>query len=161
MLDPLPRCSLQESRGGWYIHVTPDITSIQSLLETAGIEIYQSHAAELEIAERVRLHMMDSGVRVKVDVGLTVRFSARSQRSDFPSSTVEALFQRVHEAVGIPASARGFSEAERRIVEIKNPVDDSKILDVWHELVFEKKCDAGELVDEVKWVLDLEKYVDG
>ncbi len=136
-----------------------EISSIRAVLERDGIEIYQTHSEELEIAERVRLHMMDSGVRVKVSETLTVRFSARSQRSDFPSGSAEALFERVHEAVGVPASARGFSESERRIVEVKNPVDETKVLDVWHELVFEKTCTPDELVSEVRWALDLEKYV--
>ena len=142
-----------------------ELSAIQSLLEDSGIEIYQVHQHgqrhEIEVAERVRLHMMDSGVRVDVDDQLTLRFSARAQRSDAPSADAAQLFERVQAAVGVPVMARGFEERERRTVEIKDPVDESKVLDVWYEIVFAKTCDQDQLVEELRWVMDLERYVEG
>ena len=138
---------------------THDIKSVRALLEDAGLEIYRAHAEEIELAERVRLHIMDSGVRVKLKDGLVLRFSARSQRSDFPADSPDALYERVHQAIGIPCSSRGFAESERRVVEVKDPVDDSRMLDVWHEIVYEKTCDESSLVEELRWVLALEKYI--
>jgi hypothetical protein len=39
-------------------------------------------------------------------------------------------------------------------------VDDSKTLDVWHEVVYEKPTDdLDEVIDEVRWALGLEKFV--
>ncbi|MBW1906830.1 MAG: hypothetical protein JRJ24_16290, partial [Deltaproteobacteria bacterium] len=46
------------------------------------MEIYRTDDRELQIAERVRLHIMDSGVRVVLNSGLLVQFTARTQRSD-------------------------------------------------------------------------------
>lgn len=138
---------------------TLDIHKIRSLVEEAGLEVYQAHADEIEIAERIRLHIMDSGVRIKLADGLVIRFSARCQRSDFPGDSPDALFERVHQAVGIPVRTRGYAEAERRVIEVKDPSDDERMLDVWHEIVFEMPCEEQALIEELRWVLELEKYV--
>lgn len=140
---------------------TLDIQKIRGLVEAAGLEIYQAHATELEIAERIRLHIMDSGVRVKVADNLVIRFSARSQRSDFPGESPDSLFERVHQAIGIPVQTRGYKEAERRVIEVKDPSDDDRMLDVWHEIVFEMTCQEATIIEELRWVLELEKYVEG
>ena len=133
--------------------------SIKEALENAGIEIYRSTAEEVHVAERVRLHIMDSGVRVMAEGELRVRFTARSQRSDFPNADSTALFSRVREDVGTRASERGYEETETAVREVKDPVDDARILDVWHEVVYEKATDPEQLVDEVRWALSVEKYV--
>lgn len=138
---------------------TQDIQKIRGLVEGAGLEVYQAHATEIEIAERIRLHIMDSGIRVKVADGLVIRFSARCQRSDFPGESPDALFERVHQAIGIPVQARGYSEAKRRVIEVKDPSDEERMLDVWHEIVFEMPCEEPKLIEELRWVLELEKYV--
>ncbi|MFT5358437.1 MAG: hypothetical protein ACI9KE_005675 [Polyangiales bacterium] len=161
MLSCEEHCSLPESWGDPVPKVTKtqEIQKIQGLVEEAGLEIYQVHATEIEIAERIRLHIMDSGVRIKVADGLVIRFSARCQRSDFPGESPDALFERVHHAIGIPVQTRGYSEAERRVIEVKDPSDDERMLDVWHEIVFEMPCEESKLIEELRWVLELEKYV--
>ena len=60
--------------------------------------------------------------------------------------------------------ARGFmpmgGESGGQVHEVKDPVDEAKTLDVWHEVVYEKAAeDVGALVDEVRWAVELEKYV--
>ena len=88
-----------------------------------------------------------------------MRFTARSQRSDFPNADSDDLFGRVREQVGQPATARGYAETTTHVHEVTDPVDDTRILDVWHEVVYEKTTAAEDLVDEVRWALDIEKYV--
>ena len=103
---------------------------------------------------------MDSGVRVDVKDGLAVRFTARTQRSDAPSAEPEELFRRVREEVGQRAASRGYEESRAEIVEVKDPVDDSKVLDVWHEVTYRRPIErVDDEVAEVRWALDLEKYV--
>ena len=103
---------------------------------------------------------MDSGVRVDLRDGLVVRFTARAQRSDAPSAQPEELFRRVREEIGGQAGSRGYEESRAEIVEVKDPVDDAKVLDVWHEVTYRKPI-AGldDAVAEVRWALELEKYV--
>ena len=139
---------------------TLSIQSIQQALANAGVEIYRTDDQELQIAERIRLHIMDSGVRVVVRDGLAVQFTARSQRSDAPSAQPEDLFRRVREEIGGQAGDRGYQEASAEVVEVTDPVDDARVLDVWHEVTYRKSlAEVDEAVDEVRWALDLEKYV--
>jgi hypothetical protein len=139
---------------------TLSIQSIQQALASAGVEIYRTGAHELQIAERVRLHIMDSGVRVVVQDGLAVQFTARTQRSDAPSAHPDELFRLVREEVGERASDRGYHEASAEVVEVKDPVDEARVLDVWHEVTYRKTLKGSdEAVSEVRWALDLEKYV--
>lgn len=138
-----------------------DSAGIKRALEAAGIEIYRSKPEEIQVAERVRLHIMDSGVRVVVAGGTArVRFTARSQRSDFPHAAADELFARVRSSIGAPAGERGYTEATSSVHEVVDPVDDTKVLDVWHEVTYEKPAmEVDDLVDEVRWALGVEKYV--
>ena len=139
---------------------TLSIQSIQQALASAGVEIYRTDERELQIAERIRLHIMDSGVRVVLQDGLAVQFTARTQRSDAPSAQPEELFRRVREEVGERAGSRGYLEANAEVVEVKDPFDEARVLDVWHEVTYRKAIDEpSEAVSEVRWALDLEKYV--
>ncbi len=139
---------------------TLTIQSIQQALASAGVEIYRADDQELQIAERVRLHIMDSGVRVVVRDGLSVQFTARTQRSDAPSAQPDELFRLVREEVGEAASSRGYRESNAEVVEVKDPVDEARVLDVWHEVTYRKPLQAvDDAVVEVRWALDLEKYV--
>lgn len=139
---------------------TLTIRDIQQALTAVGVEIYRTESRELQIAERVRLHIMDSGVRVVLDDGLAVEFTARIQRSDAPSAPCEELFRRVREEVGGQAASRGYEESRAEIVEVKDPVNEARVLDVWHEVTYRKPLGAvADAVAEVRWALDLEKYV--
>ncbi len=139
---------------------TLTIQSIQQALASAGVEIYRTDDQELQIAERIRLHIMDSGVRVVVRDQLAVQFTARTQRSDAPSAHSDELFRRVREEIGEQAGSRGYLESHAEVVEVKDPVDDARVLDVWHEVTYRKSLQAvDDAVTEVRWALDLEKYV--
>lgn len=138
-----------------------DVGNVKAVLEAAGLEIYRVRAEEIQLAERVRLHIMDSGVRVIVaEAKAWIRFTVRSQKSDFPNAHADELFERVRQRVGEGANERGFTERESRVHQVTDPVDENKILDVWHEVVYEKSLAApDDLVDEVRWALEVEKYV--
>ena len=139
---------------------TLTIQSIQQALTSAGVEIYRTDDHELQIAERIRLHIMDSGVRVVAEDGLAIQFTARTQRSDAPSAQADELFRRVREEVGELAGGRGYSESNAEVVEVKDPVDEARVLDVWHEVTYRKPLQAVEdAVSEVRWALALEKYI--
>ena len=139
---------------------TLTIQDIQQALAEAGVEIYRAESQELQIAERVRLHIMDSGVRVVLNGELVVQFTARSQRSDAPSTPSEELFRRVREEIGERAGNRGYEELGAEIVEVKDPVDEARVLDVWHEVTYRKPvATTDDAVAEVRWALGLEKYV--
>ena len=77
---------------------------------------------------------MDSGVRVVLNGSLVVQFTARTQRSDAPSAHADELFRRVREEIGEQAGSRGYEESRAEIVEVKDPVDEARVLDVWHEV---------------------------
>ncbi|MCB9593183.1 MAG: hypothetical protein H6719_10660 [Sandaracinaceae bacterium] len=125
----------------------------------AGLEIYRTKPSELEIAERVRLHIMDSGVRVRNN--LSVVFTGRTQRSDFGAGiSTEQLFERVRDAIGQQAQDRGYVEEAAHLVEVKDPMDDQRVLDTWHEVVYVKEAGHVDgVVEEVRWALSVEKFV--
>ncbi len=103
---------------------------------------------------------MDSGVRVVVNGGLAVQFTARTQRSDAPSAQPDELFRRVREEIGGRAGERGYEEFCAEIVEVKDPVNQARVLDVWHEVTYRKPLEAlDDAIAEVHWALGLEKYV--
>jgi hypothetical protein len=132
---------------------------VKKALVAAGLEIYRTQGDEIQVAERVRLHLMDSGVRVQVGDAITVSFTARSQKSDFPNVNPQHLFQKVRDAIGAGALGRGYTESRAHTVEVKDRVDASKVLDVWHEVTYARETAEPELVDEVRWALEVEKYV--
>ena len=136
-----------------------DANDVKQMLVDAGFEVYRTVGAEIHLAERVRYHIMDAGVRVDVDTPLRIRFVARSQRSDFPNADADTLFDRVRDTAGRDAGERGYAEALHETVEIKDPVDPARILDVWHEITYEKPTALTDLVDEVRWALGVDKYV--
>jgi hypothetical protein len=126
----------------------------------AGLEIYRVSGTEVRIAERVRMHLMDSGVTVSLSESPRVSVTIRSQRSDFPNGRAEELHELVRRAVKATAADRGFRELGAASRNITDPVDDSSILDVWHELTFAKDVDAiDSLIEDLQWALRLPKCV--
>ncbi len=77
-------------------------------------------------------------------------------------SSATDLFDKVRDTVGRAAKERGYIESDAITVEVKDPVDNDKILDVWHEVTYARPVDdLATAVDEVKWSLALEKYISG
>lgn len=134
--------------------------SVQRALAAAGIEIYRAKGGEILIAERIRVHLMDSGVRIVVSASPRVRVTVRSQRSDFPTASGSELFAKVRNRMSPLVTPRGFVEVSADAREVTDPVDASHVLDVWHELTFEKAVShLDAVVEEVRWALGLSKCV--
>lgn len=139
-----------------------DTKRIKESLVLAGIEVFRTRPEEIQVAERVRSHIMDSGVRVHVspDGMLQVRFTARTQGSDYPSVPAAELVARVRAAIGETARTQGFAEFSFDSVVVKDPVDSARTLDVWHEVAYAKTVvGMDEIVESVRWALALERYV--
>lgn len=136
-----------------------DLQAVKTELISAGLEIYRTRESEIEIAERVRLHIMDSGIRVRSD--LAVVFTGRTQRSDFGAGiSADELFERVRQAIGREAAERGYTEEAARTVDVTDPMDDTKVLDTWYEVVYAiSPADTAGTVQEVQWALKVEKFV--
>jgi hypothetical protein len=138
-----------------------DVKKLKEQLVGAGIEVYRTRPTEIHVAERVRLHIMDSGIRVAVGDELRVTFTARTQRSDFPIDASEAeLFARVRDTIGQTAKEHGYEETWSGTTAVKDPVDEQRVLDVWHEVTYGKTAvDPEVAVQEVRWLLALDRFV--
>jgi hypothetical protein len=137
-----------------------DAKQIKTELVAAGFEVYRTRPDEVQVAERVRLHIMDSGIRVWVKDEVHVAFTVRQQRSDFPDVPPETLIDRARREVGRLAQGRGYVETQSGSVEVKDPMDASRVLDVWHEVTYEKPIgDLATAVDEVRWALSIERFL--
>jgi hypothetical protein len=135
---------------------------VKTAILDAGLEVFRTKEDTIQLAERVRSHLMDAGIRVRVQDGVsTVLVTVRSQRSDFPAASQDDLFSKVRAGVGHDALARGFSEIDAKPREIQDPVDDTRVLDVWYEVTFGKPiASTSALVDDVQWAMRLPKCVD-
>jgi hypothetical protein len=139
-----------------------NVPSVRSALDSLGIEVYRVEGDVIEVAERVRLHLMDSGIRIRTGPKPEVRFTARTQRSENQHLSPEAQFERVRAAVGALAAGDGWHEVEAASKDIRDPVDPGKILDVFYEVTFARDVGAvDEITAAVQWALGIEKYVQG
>lgn len=132
----------------------------RTLLE-AGLDVFRIEPDAVQLAQRVRSHLMDAGVRVRCAQELGVEVIVRAQRSDYPSDTPERLFAHVRNAVATNAQSRGFHELTALPREIRDPSDQTQLLDVWYELTFSKDATPSTLVDDVRWALGLPKCISG
>lgn len=153
--------SIPDERNDARNRAAMDLKQLKETIASAGIEVYRTRAPEIHIAERVRFHIMDSGIRAIVEPEPRVSFTARSQRSDYSIATTEnEFFERVRKTVGVAALARGYGETWSGATTVTDPMDDQRVLDVWFEVTYSKPiADEGELLDELRWALGLERYV--
>lgn len=136
------------------------LSALKQAVTDAGLEIYRVDDESIRIAERVRMHLMESGVVVTCDGAPQVALTVRAQRSDFPSLDEGAIFERVREAFGAAMRERGFHETNASTRDIHNPADDAQLLDVWFEITFARTHGgAGPLVEDVRWALSVHKCI--
>lgn len=141
--------------------VNPTLDSVRARLLESGLEVFRAQGQTVHLAERVRSHLMDAGVSVRVADALAAEVTVRAQSSDFPVDPADALFARVRTAMAELARSRGFEETSARAREIRDPVDDTRLLDVWYELTFTKQAsELDGLVDDLRWALRLPKCID-
>ena len=136
------------------------LPSLRAALEHAGIEIYRATSDVLEVAERVRMHIMDSGIRVRPGAPPVVEFVVRAQRCDFPHAPADQLYEAIRRFIASSAAEQGFQEAGTREVQVRDPVDPQRILDTWYEVTFRSSAkDAEDVVAKVRWALAQERYL--
>lgn len=139
-------------------HASLELT--RAALAAHGLEIFRVDGEAIQLAIRVRSHLMDAGVSVHLVPAPTVRFTVRAQSSDFPGTPAPEMFGKVRYAITDRASAQGFQELGTARREIVDPGDDSRMLDVWFELTFGKPTqDDQSMFDDVAWALAVAKCV--
>ncbi len=128
---------------------------IKKRLAADGFQVFRTLQTEIVLADRVRDNLiMDSGVRVCLDGdGYAVRCVVRSQRSDHPQDTDAEGMARAR-ALAAGLSQSGYQAVEERTSPIEDPNVPGRELDLWCELVLEKRvADWPELVDELRRAL--------
>lgn len=136
------------------------LEAARGTLVAHGVEVFRVEDEMIQLATRVRSHLMDAGVAIHVGGAPSVQFTVRAQSSDFPGVAADEMFAKVREAVDVVASARGFRESATHRRRILDPVDGSHVLDVWYELTFRKPLgDGATLLDDVRWALGVDKCV--
>lgn len=137
---------------------------IVTVLTNAGHEIYRRDTDVVQLAERVRMHLMDSGVTVRPEpdgdrrASVTVAF--RCQRSDFPVATADELHRRIVKSLHLEAVHAGFAPRAGTTRQITNPVDESHVLDVWFEVTYWREVEGDDALREaVAWALQMPKCI--
>jgi hypothetical protein len=137
---------------------TNNLQQHNKTLAESGFEVFRTAGSRIVLADRVRENLiMDSGVSALVGEPLGIRVVVRAQQKDFPEESEASLFERAF-GLGAPARQRGYVEADRSVVPIKDPSDESQVLDTWFEIAFEKSLDdSAGLDEELRYALDLVK----
>lgn len=136
--------------------------SARGVIESAGIEIYHVDGDTIQIAERHRYHLMDSGIRIRVLDATTseIRYGVRSQATDAPGLANDAHFERILKNYEAEANSRGYAESDRNVNVIKDPTDKTRVLDTWFTIEYRKTLNGENFIEEIKWALAFEKCVD-
>jgi len=135
----------------------PTPAEVKKALIAAGFEVYRTRGDVVHVAHRARENLiMDSGVRVHA-AEPKVSVFVRARRIDFPHDSDEYMFERAR-FMGNDALKRGFVEVGTQITRLPDPSDDSRTLDQWFEVAYEKRTDGiDEAMVEVAFALSLEK----
>jgi hypothetical protein len=138
----------------------PSLETTRAAILANGIEVFRVKDETIELAQRVRSHLMDAGVSLSFGKEPRLEFTVRVQNSDFPGTGADEMFSKVRLEIGARARERGFSEAEQRCRKVEDPVDAAHVLDVWYELTFAKSTtDLSQLMDDVRWALAVSKCI--
>ena len=138
----------------------PSLEAARAAIVENGIEVFRVKGDTIQLAERVRSHLMDAGVAVSFGARPRIEFTVRVQNSDFPGTAAEDMFSKVRNFTAGGAQARGFMEFDSRCRPVHDPIDDTRVLDVWYELTFAKDTlTLEQLMDDVRWALSQSKCV--
>ncbi len=136
------------------------LDQLKQVVLEAGLEIYRTSDHEIRIAERARMHLMDSGITIFRDDATMIALTIRAQRSDFPTDTSDVLFDKIRAAMNRTLREHGFCESKAASRDITDPVDETHVLDVWHEITFHKSAaDHATLIADLRWALAIPKCV--
>ncbi|MCC6213467.1 MAG: hypothetical protein IT376_01245 [Polyangiaceae bacterium] len=136
----------------------PSTNELKRVLRSEGFSIYRSSEDRLVLAERVRENLiMDAGVVALLERPARVQLTTRAQSSVFPGDSPEQLESRAR-ALGEPARSAGYAETTSAVVQITDPGDPGRTLDVVTEVVFVKAvASLAELLLELRFAVGLEK----
>jgi hypothetical protein len=139
--------------------LSTSLRQIARTLAASGVEIFDQRDGELQIAERVRMHLMDSGVRIRAkDSRIEIVFTATASKAEHPSADPDDLFEMIRKTVGVAASAHGYREVGSSTTEARDPQCRDRVLDVFHGIEYARALDErAHLADEVRWALELDK----
>jgi hypothetical protein len=138
----------------------PTLADARKAIAEQGLEFLRVEDELIQLATRVRSHLMDASVSLHFGARPCVSFTVRAQSSDFPGASSADMFGKVRGAVSANALAHGFSETEEHSRQVQDPVDHARILDVWYELTFSKEFhDLVPMLDDVRWSLSVSKCV--
>jgi hypothetical protein len=138
----------------------PSLEATRAAILANGIEVFRVKDDAIQLAQRVRMHLMDAGVSINFGKPPRIDFTVRVQNSDFPGVAADEMFNKVRRAIAERAQAHGFEESDSRCRKIHNPVDASAVLDVWYELTFSKPAlELTQLMDDVRWALGVSKCI--
>lgn len=133
---------------------------IKQYLLDAGFQIYRITDTEIYLAERVRMHLMDSGICISNNKEPLISFRMRAQRSDFPHIPPETLFKSIRQLSEESIVSHGFHESKFNTCKVNDPIDKDKVLDIWHEIIYSKRIEnIAELIEDIRWLLSLERYL--
>lgn len=111
---------------------------LKKALQQEGLQIYRSLPGEVRIAERVRENLiLDSGISVTLELDVRVVF--RTERRSFPAESEHSLFARARTLASV-AKAHGLVELRAESAEIKDPSDESRVLDEVFEVTFTRRA---------------------
>jgi len=137
----------------------PDAERLRQALVDAGFEIYRADGGSIVLAERVRMHLMESGVSLVTGSELQITVCVRTQRTDHPGDDAATMLDRVRSAVAATVAERGFAESAAESRDIMHPSEQGNVLDVWHEVTFSRQVEEEQLHDHLRWALALPRCV--
>lgn len=138
-------------------YIKMDVKQLKTLIQDAGFEIYRTKDDTLMLAERVRVHLMDSGINVSTSG--RIEFVVRAQRSDHPERSPVDQFAALEDRTGSLAMNRGYDLVSSSEVDVRDNHDSARLLDVWYELRFGRDVEASSIVEELRWVFSIERFV--
>ncbi len=135
-------------------------SELREALNDANIEVYQEHAHTIEIAERIRFHMMDSGVRISNQKPWNLVFTVRAEQSSNPHASKETLLERLRAQFSKQVQDKGYREVEAHTRIINHPSNNDEVLDIWYELQYGKELTSiEEVVSDLQWALKIDKQL--
>lgn len=135
-------------------HPTP--VELKKTLIAQGFEVYRTMTDRVALAERVRDNLlMDGNVAACTGDHLAVRFTTRTQQSEYPNEDDTALFHRARSR-GEIALVRGYREIDCTVVPVYDPGDPTRTLDTWYEVSFSRAVSSlDELFIELRFALEI------
>ena len=132
---------------------------LEKQLEDSGVEIYESNAQFIRIAERHRVQIMDSLIMVSSkNSGFCVEIRCRISELDFRGID-DARAKTILENASASFLSLGYISQGLSTSTVPDPVGERTLDKIW-DMVLHKVCTSPkEVVSEIKAALATERYV--